>query len=177
MNSPIKSIYIPHVEEGITAEYIIDVFYLNDIATVSKITLIPHASASKYTGETYSRAFVDINNWHETEAAYDFIRQLHRTDEETRFNHTCDSWWLVKINKKHWITSMQLFEKETTINYLIDANVYEIICDLKPTFEMAKNDLVTKLVDRLHEYTEWRDIELSLFEEKAYQQLEDDLCL
>jgi hypothetical protein len=176
MNS-IRSIYIPHVEEGITAEYIIDVFYLNDIATVSKVTLIPHASPSKYIGETYRHAFIDINNWHETEDAYDFIQRLHRADKETRFSHTCDSWWLVKINKKPWITSMQLFEKETTINYLVDAKVYDIICDLRPTFEMAKKDLVTKLLDRLDEYTEWRDIELSLFEEKEYQQLEHELCL
>jgi hypothetical protein len=177
MNSPIKSIYIPHVEEGITAEYIIDVFYLNDIATVSKITLIPHTYPSKYTGETYSHAFIDINNWHETEAAYGFIQHLRRKNEETRLNHTCDSWWIVEINKKPWITSMPLFENETTINYLVEAKVYEIICDLKPTFQMAKNNLISNLVNRLHEYTEWRDIELSLFEEKAYQQLEDDLCL
>ena len=176
MNS-IRSIYIPHVEEGITAEYIMDVIYSNGIATVSRITLLPNIYSNKYSSETYREAYIDIDSWHETEAAYSFIQQLHKSPEETRFHHSGDKWWLVEINDRPWITTMSLFEKETTVNWLVCSDVYDIMCDLSIAFQQAKNVLFNKLMDHLENEQDWIDIEKSLSEEKDYQQLEYDLCL
>ena len=176
MNS-ITSIYIPFVEQSITADYIMDVFYNNDIATVSRVTLIPDVYPSKYSGETYSQAFIDIYTWHDTESDYNFIKSLNDSNKETRFAHSLDNWWPVEINKKPWITTMGLFEEDTTVNWLLFADIYDIMCNIQPVLQRATNELGAKLMAMLKQNLEWDDIEESLYEEKRYQQLEDDLCL
>ena len=176
MNS-IKSIYIPHVEEGITAEYIMDVIYSNGIATVSRITLLPNISSNKYSGNTYMEAYIDIDSWHETETAYNFIQQLHKSPEETRFVHSGDKWWLVEVNRSPWVTTCSLFEKETTVNWLVCTDAYEIMCNLDAAFQMARTVLFCKIMDHIEDEEDWLSIEKSLSEEKTYQQLEYDLCL
>ena len=175
--NPIASIYIPHVEQGITAQYIIEAFEDSEIATVSRITLIPYSSPSKYSGETYSQAFIDIYSWHETEAAYDFIQSLRSFDEETRFVHSDNKWWVVEVNQKPWITTMELFEKETTVNWLVNISVSDVLLCIQAQFQKATNELGAKLLEHISHESEWLSIEKSLYEEKAYQQLEDDLCL
>ena len=175
--NPIKSIYVPHVEQGITAEYIMNAFEASEIATVSRITLVPYSCPSKYTGETYSQAFIDIYAWHETETAYEFIQALKYSTEETRLVHSGDNWWVVEVNPKPWITTMDLFEKYTTINWMLSINAQELVSILQSAFQRATNELGAKLLEHISHESEWLSIERSLFEEKAYQQLEDDLCL
>ena len=171
----ISSIYIPFVEGFINAQYIIDAFYCKEIATISRVTLVPSAP-SKYSGEIYCQAFIDIDSWHETEAAYNFIQSLKVSTNETRFNHSHTNWWLVEINEKPWITSMELFRENTFINELLYVDIYAIICDLVPAFRHAVSEIGDKFFNSLDD-PDWKDIETSLYEEKAYQQLEDDLCL
>jgi hypothetical protein len=175
--NPIASIYIPHVEQGITAEYIMNAFEANEIATVSRITLIPYYSPSKYSGETYRQAFIEIHSWHETEAAYEFIQGLKYSSEETRFVHSGDSWWVVEVNPKPWITTMDLFEPYTTANWILSINAQELVSMMQSAFQRATNELGAKLLEHISHESEWLSIEKSLYEEKAYQQLEDDLCL
>jgi hypothetical protein len=175
--NPIKSIYIPHVEQGITAEYIMNAFEVSEIATVSRITLIPYYFPSKYSGEIYSQAFIDIYTWHETEAAYEFIQALKYSNEETRFVYSADNWWVVEVNSKPWITTMSLFNEYTIVNWSLEINANNIICMMEFVFQKATNELGAKLLEHLSNESEWLSIEKSLFEEKAYQQLEDDLCL
>jgi hypothetical protein len=177
MMNYITSIYIPFVESTITADYIMDVFYNNDIATVSRVTLIPDVYPSKYSGETYTQAFIDIHEWHDTEAALHFIHSLNDSTKETRFTHYKDNWWPVEINQKPWITTMDLFQEDTTVNWLLFTNIYPL---LNTVLQRATNDLGARLMAKLKEIQqnlEWDDIQLSLYEEKRYQQLEDDLCL
>ena len=83
--SPINSIYISRIKKDICAKYIMNAFEVNDIATVSRVTLIPYHSRSKYNGEKYWKAFIDIHSWHETETAYNFIQGLKYSCEEIRF--------------------------------------------------------------------------------------------
>jgi hypothetical protein len=72
---------------------------------------------------------------------------------------------------------MGLFEQYTTLNWLLLFNAYESANILQSAFQRATNELSAKLLQRLSDEAEWRDIEISLSEEKAYQQLENDLCL
>jgi hypothetical protein len=175
--TPINSIYISRIEEEICAEYIMNAFEENELATVSRVTLIPYHSPSKYNGEKYCQAFIDIHSWHETEAAYNFIQSLKYSSEEIRFAYSGDLWWVVEVNPKPWITTMGLFEQYTTLNWLLLFNAYESANILQSAFQRATNELSAKLLQRLSDEAEWRDIEISLSEEKAYQQLENDLCL
>ena len=94
----ITSIYIPHVENHFNAEYVADVFDRNGIAQVSRIFIEPYDASMKTRYNIYNHVYVQINNWHETEAAYRFIQRLHNPTTETRIVHSDDNWWLVKIN-------------------------------------------------------------------------------
>ena len=94
----ITSIYIPHVENHFNAEYVADVFDRNGIAQVSRIFIEPYDASMKTRYNIYNHVYVQINNWHQTEAAYRFIQRLHNPTTETRIVHSDDNWWLVKIN-------------------------------------------------------------------------------
>jgi hypothetical protein len=172
----INSIYISRIEEDICAEYIMNAFEVNELATVSRVTLIPYHSPSKYNGEKYCQAFIDIHSWHETEAAYNFIQGLKYSSEEIRFAYSGDLWWVVEVNHKPWVTTMALFEQETTFNWAILFDSCKLYTIQSPIQSPGKETEAKFLQNILDEF-EWRDIEISLSEEKAYQQLESDLCL
>lgn len=94
----ITSVYIPKVEQEISAEFIAGVFGKNGIAKVNKIVLDP-IKPSKIQSENYNRAYIEIDYWHDTEAAFSFIKRLRMTNRETRLIYSLDNWWTVEINK------------------------------------------------------------------------------
>lgn len=166
----IKSLFIPCIESNYDTNYIIDAFYLNGIATIGKITLLPFI---KTTG-TYNRAYVDICEWHETESAYNFVNGLRRHSREVRFIHNDDNWWSIEINKKPYITSLEKYESYTTDNCLalnIDKPWYFNPWDKKT------NEAGAKLLSQLRDIQEWKELELALFDMHEYQNLEYELCL
>lgn len=95
----IASIYIPHVEKHFNAEYVADIFNRNGIAQVSRVYIEPYKSIMKNRLNVYNRAYVEIKNWHETEAAYSFIQKLRNPRTEARIIHGDDNWWAVNINR------------------------------------------------------------------------------
>ena len=105
MNS-IHSLYIPAVSPDIDPDFIIDAFYCNDIASISRVTLLPH-------GLTF-KAFIHIHQWHETEAAYAFISLLIHP-----FHSPLLSSWIIHINPFPLLTSLPIFAPFTTLNYLL----------------------------------------------------------
>jgi hypothetical protein len=107
----IKSIYIPRIDinmfnkipsilEYNISDYIVDKFSKNNIANIDKIIFkpykLPHIKSKKH--KFYS-AYLRIQNWHDTENAYNFIKRLKNENKETRFVHNMDDWWTVRINK------------------------------------------------------------------------------
>lgn len=159
MNS-IKSLYIPILEASVEANQIIDAFYLNEIATVSKVTMIPFIKNLT----VYNKAYVDILEWHDTEVSYNFIQRLRDPSRETRFVYTDDDWFVLYINDELDDHECQHLGATTTINYIaLDKNNYSDY----PAFKFDKNIYTT----------EWDEIERELNEMKIYQQLEIDLCL
>ena len=109
--SVIKSLYIEFVELYVDANFIMNLFYVSDIATISRVTL--HQDSSPY-----KRAYVEIHEWHDSETAYNFIKRLRNPDIETKLIHSDDDWWVVKINYKR--EEFYLDPKFTTYNYLVD---------------------------------------------------------
>lgn len=85
---------IPCVESQYTQEYIANVFWRQDIAKVSSITLIPYIKKS----EIYSIAYINIAEWCDTEVAFNFIHRLKNEDRECRIIHHNDEWWPVQLN-------------------------------------------------------------------------------
>lgn len=90
----IKSLMITSVESQYTQEYIANVFWNQNIATVSSVTLIPYMKNHKM----YSLAYVSLSEWHDNEATYNFINRLKNRYIETRIIHHNDEWWSIQIN-------------------------------------------------------------------------------
>jgi len=114
----ITSIFISHVETSFTPEYIIEAFYCQGIATVSRVTLL--LANKKYNGVFYYNAYVEIAQWHETEAAYSLISRLKNPTVEARFAHADDNWWVCEINQDTQITHDVAYKAHTFVNYLVD---------------------------------------------------------
>jgi hypothetical protein len=114
----IKSLFIPCIDTDYDADYIINAFYCKDIATISRITLLPF---NTQTG-VYNKAYLDIAEWHESEAAYELVNTLKSKTHKAIFAHhsSDDNWcWTVGINKKESITRNNIFTFYTTENYLV----------------------------------------------------------
>jgi hypothetical protein len=154
--NPIKSLYIPCLEVSVNGQQLIDAFYINEIATVSKVTIVPFLKNLTI----YNKAYVDILEWHDTEVSYNFIQRLRNPSREARLVYSDDDWFAMYINDELDDHQCQHLDATTTINYLAsNMNNYTII----PTFQFN--------------FTECDEIERELNEMKIYQQLEIDLCL
>jgi hypothetical protein len=88
----ITSIFMTNLKQYVNAEYIADVLQRRGIAKVSRIAIETEPTGCK-------KAWVDINEWLDTEAAYQFIKSL-RNKEETlvRFYSISHADWRVEIN-------------------------------------------------------------------------------
>ena len=118
MSAVIRSLFISCVESVYDADYIMDAFYNNNIASVSRVTLLP----LKTTNGDYNRAYVDVAYWHDNESAYNFIQRLKNPNVETHFIHSDDFWWNVQINNKNYITHSKKYSYYTSVNYLLEEN-------------------------------------------------------
>lgn len=107
----INSLFIPKIDIGVTADSIIDAFYCQNIATISRVTLVPYKNCL--------RAYLDIHEWHQSEAAHNFVQRLNDKKRETRFVHNDDNWCVVQVNRKPFVTKSRKMAKFTTINYLV----------------------------------------------------------
>ncbi len=90
----VKSVMISCVNCHYTQEYIANVFWRQHIAQVSAITLIPIIQ----NGEICSIAYINIDQWCDSEAAYNLIQRLKDSSKEARIVHHDDDWWPVEIN-------------------------------------------------------------------------------
>jgi hypothetical protein len=154
MSFQITTLFIPHVETYIDAQYIIDIFSKKNIATVSKILIIPSLYTSKYSEEVYNSVYVEIEVWHDTEASYSFIKGLRNKCLETRFTHSENNWWIVKINQEPW-----MLQNPNTI-----FNMHKV--GIKEDYDYENEELDA-----------WNEIAQQLCYAKNYQELEVELCL
>jgi hypothetical protein len=115
MSNVIKSLFISAIDVNFTADHIIEEFYCQNIATISRITLIPYESISGVR----NRAYIDIHEWHPTEAAYNLIKRINDGKIEARFIYSEDNWWVVGVNKKPFVTNSRKMTKFTTVNCLV----------------------------------------------------------
>ena len=162
MSNVIKSLFIPSIDVRFNSDYVMDAFYCQNIATISRVTLVPFVSKS---GILFNRGYLDIHEWHPTESAYNFIQRLKLLNREARIVHNDDEWWGVEVNKKPFITTTKKMAQFTTINYLVlDMSEPECL----PWILYGNCD---------EEEAEWKEIENELSDMLTYQNLEYELCL
>jgi hypothetical protein len=93
-----KNIMISDIMYRFTAQYIANVLWKREIAKVSSITLIPQIK----NGEISHIAYIDIDSFCETKAAYDFVYNMSADcfafchDESNLKNE--DNFWILQKN-------------------------------------------------------------------------------
>jgi hypothetical protein len=65
---------IYNIDPDYSTDYIIEVLYIQNIAKVSRIILIPYID--QYNGEAYNSAYIDLHEWNNNEYAEGFIKML-----------------------------------------------------------------------------------------------------
>lgn len=90
----IKSLIIPFVEGKYTAEYIANTFWYEGVARVNRITLLPNL----YQNQVFFIAYVDIEEWFDSEYAYNFINNLKNLSNVSYLYHTNKLYWTVGLN-------------------------------------------------------------------------------
>jgi hypothetical protein len=129
-------ISIPFDDEiSVDADFIIEAFYCNNIATIRSVTFVTNKN-------NRCDAFVNIAEWHETESAYNFVNSLRNPNRETRFIHHDDDWWVIRINHDHHITH----SPDTYINHLaifdstVDICIAPSLASSFTDFELYEHD-------------------------------------
>jgi len=143
--SIIKSLCIEFVELYVDANYIMNLFYVSDIATIRCVTIYQDSSA-------YKRAFVEIYEWHDSEVAYNFIKRLKNPNVETKLIHSDDDWWVVKINHKS--EEFYFDPKFTIYNYLIDDFIVN-----KQEDEFNHKHVIMNELDKDEDIHGWNEIQ------------------
>jgi hypothetical protein len=96
----LNSLMIPCVESRFTAEYIANAFWNQHIAQVKTITLIPYLKNTVM----FQLAYIVIENWCDSEAAYNFIKRLQKAEGEVRMIHQTDEWWPIQLSSYNYNT-------------------------------------------------------------------------
>ena len=82
MSNTIKSLFMPFSSINLEPSTIADSFYYNDIAMVKRITRIPYL----YGELKFYCVYIDIEEWNDSEASYNFIKNLKSEQGKTTFN-------------------------------------------------------------------------------------------
>jgi hypothetical protein len=97
----INNLFIPCVEASYPAHDLIDAFYLSGIATVSEVDYEPYIEEDCL----YNRAYLEVHEWHDTEAAFEFINSLNNSANETVYRNDIIS-FVVEINEEPWLVPL-----------------------------------------------------------------------
>ena len=113
----IKSLLITLVEDKhSSAEYIADFFDTKEIAKVSRILLLPYSVLMNSESMRGAMAFVEIEEWYDTEIAWEFIRDLNDPNIviKTIYN-TYETSWSVARNPRPLVANDPRYQQYVTI--------------------------------------------------------------
>ena len=83
-----------------------DLFYTSGIATVSHIAYTPFYNTQN---QLCNQVFITIHNWHDTENAYNFLKQINAKYDDAHYKIIYDEqqeqWWPVSLYKYKTIPS------------------------------------------------------------------------
>ena len=115
MSTVISSIIISGIAEGYTAEYIANVLWKQGLAQISRITMLPYLEHD--TNTMCFTAYADIQQWADTEAAFNFIKRLDKTFVARIVYHDDDAWH-VRLNTHYNANdNVHLFAYSTNFNH------------------------------------------------------------
>lgn len=112
---------IYNIDPLYTADYIIEVLYIQRIALVSRIILVPYVSP--YDGEMYNNAYIDVHEWINNEHSQGFIKMLQSPlpyGKEVYLYHYNDLGWPVRLIDDTDIAFNLGYTKTTVIYYSLE---------------------------------------------------------
>lgn len=113
----IKSLFISGVQEEYTAEFIANLFYVDEIATVSRITLLPedHLDETMDSTKKYFKAYIEILHWHDSPKIRYMQENLCAGINKTLLTYDGFHFWEIKINTRPSICYQPINRLYTTI--------------------------------------------------------------
>ena len=121
MSFVISSFVIGNLDANCNPHYIFDALYTADIATVSRVTILPYQEWSPFmqTMLEFTRAFVEVHEWHDTEAAFNIISALKKHQFiPFVWGEIVSKWSIYYDMDSVVVPRYAAFKKETTIFHL-----------------------------------------------------------
>ena len=112
---------IYNIDPNYSTDYIIEVLYIQNIAKVSRIIIVPYVS--QYDGEMYMTAYIDLHEWNNNEYAEGFIKILESPlphGREVYLYHYNDLGWPVKLITNTDIVFNLGYTKITATHYNLE---------------------------------------------------------
>ncbi len=117
--------------------YVANVFWHQKIGKVSKVSVMPYSKNDKLL----YICLVTINEWFDSECAYNFIKRLQDPSRETRLVYSDDNWWVVELNNE--ISYQDIY----TVNFK------------EAEYDFPENDLVNEVLHYVSDDDEFDDDE------------------
>ena len=130
--------------------YVANVFWRQKIGKVSKVSVMPY---SKNENLLYL-CLVTINEWFDSECAYNFIKKLKDPSREARLVHSDDNWWVVELNNEMSYQDIYTvnfkeaeceFVENDVLHYVSDDDEYDFDDILPPTLERSEGNYYCSL--------------------------------
>jgi hypothetical protein len=95
-----------------THQGIQELFYKNNIADVSEVTILPEF----IQGQLINRAYIQVEAWHESEAAFNFIKEMQSKRGAIITDDEYENFCIVKTNKTNQKQNNQKTTNQKTTN-------------------------------------------------------------
>lgn len=155
MSSPITAFVIPSVNRDVSAGFIAEVFEGCDIAILGEIKFTYNKKNSNFKFAT-----IQVSQWCDSEASYQFIQRLKCAKDGTRINYNNENYWMAKVIRAqkplHWAKKL---EKDfgTTEFPTCDMEIFKV-----KLVERRETDLCRELdCDKCFKTVTYRDIVIS----------------
>jgi hypothetical protein len=142
--SVINNLFIPCVDASYPAHDLIDAFYLSGIATVSEVDYEPYIDEDCL----YNRAYLEVHEWHDTEAAYEFIKSLRIYDNETIYRNDRVA-FVVQINDEPWMVPLsKCYRTISTLIHNSSGTVETSVCQDEEEYDYEEEQEQEDWVDQ-----------------------------
>ena len=169
-SSIVSTIVISGIEEGYTAEYIANTLWKQGLAQVKCITMLPYIE--HYTNTIHYTAYTDIQEWSDTEAAFNFIKRLTRTNT-ARIVHHDDLHWHASFTPDYNANRNELLQHLAT--HFNTSYFHKFHFSQEDEYE--DEELEDEYEELEDEYEELEDEYEELEDEDEYEELGLDLTL
>lgn len=145
---------IMNVETHFNHNFIADLFWRQNIAKVSLVTLVPYLKNE----EVFYIAYITIGEWFNNIIAYNFMEKLMKEEGEARLIYEDENWWPVQINRHNDGTiTVGAYTVQFTNNYFDRyeqevADIENALNEISQFFNSNEQELLALTEEQEQEY-------------------------